>query len=733
MGKLSYLMKWNDEYPVTAEEVYRNDYLDGQGYVRNPFIDHPDWANFIWSVNTTDNGGGTSSNNYTRTTAYTPTNPSSSSSAATSSASTVTSTSTSTSTSISTVTSTSSTSTGSSSTSSSPSPSGSYTLVASSSDLSAGSNYVLGYSATPTSGTLIPLANSTISSIGGVGTSITISSSYVTPASDNMIFTLEGSSGAWKLKTTNYSGTDGYLTYVADKTVSISSSGSTFAITVSGGVATIAPTSAPTEKFQYNSGAPRFTFYTSAQKLLSLYKQSNTTVSVTGVALSDSSLNLTEGGSSSTLTATISPANATNQNVSWSSNNENVATVANGLVTPVGAGNATITVTTEDGALSATCSVSVVAAVTLTSLSVSGSTPNCTFGSTSYVPSGLTVTAHYSNGSTANVTADSIFGSPDSKTLGPQNPTITYNDKATTYAVKVTNVGAEQGSGSTSTESLSIVPNAATTGASGSTYISTPTTFTSGSTTFSMNNWNPSTLQVRGNQAVGASDTNFCFFNTTALPGPITKITLNAASSCLLGSKWSVATGTSSLGKTITGGTAGSGSSASTSVSISLANTTDSYFCLFVNTIGATSGTALLSSTDSIVIEYSSTTGSQYFTDEEQASAWSDYFLEQTDGNCSNAITWADLGNEYAAMSPTARAYFVSHESTTYGASYQRYASAVSWYHLDAFISGGSSALDTSPSNETESSMVLVGIISGIFALSLVGYIYINGRKKKHE
>lgn len=690
MGKLSYLMKWNDEYPVTAEEVYRNDYLDGQGYPRNPFIDHPDWANFIWSVNTTDNGGGTSSNNYTRTAAYTPAATSSSSSGAASSASTGTSVSTSTS--VSTATSISSNSTGSS-TSTSPSPSGSYTLVTSSSDLTAGSNCVLGYSATPTSGTLITLANSTITSIGGVGTNLAISSSYVTPASDSMIFTLEGSSGAWKFKTTNYSGTDGYLTYVADKTMSISSSGSTFAITISGNLATISPTSAPTEKLQYNSDAPRFTFYTSAQKLLSLYKQSNTVVSVTGVALSDSTLNLTEGGSTSTLTATVYPTNATNQNVSWSSSNENVATVTNGVVTPVGAGTATITVTTEDGSYTATCSVNVTAVVTLTSITVSGSTPNCTFGAASYVPSGLTVTAHYNNGSTADVTSSSTFGSPDSKTLGPQNPTVTYNGKTTTYAVKVTNVGAEQGSGSSSTESLSIVPNTATTGASGSSYISTPAIFTPDSTTFSINNWNPSTLQIRGNQAVGTSDTNFCLFNTTALPGPITKITLNAASSCLLGSRWSVATGTSSLGKTITGGTAGSGSSLSTSVSISLINTTDSYFCLFVNTSGATSGTALLSSTDSIVIEYSATSGSQLFTDEEQASAWSDYFLEQTNGNCSNTITWADLETEYNAMSATARAYFVSHESTTYGATYQRYASAVSWYHLDAFISGGSSTL----------------------------------------
>jgi len=53
-------------------------------------------------------------------------------------------------------------------------------------------------------------------------------------------------------------------------------------------------------------------------------------------------------GETDTLVATIIPSNATNQNVSWSTSNEEVLTVSNGIVTAVGVGNATITVTTED-------------------------------------------------------------------------------------------------------------------------------------------------------------------------------------------------------------------------------------------------------------------------------------------------------------------------------------------------------------------------------------------------
>ena len=85
-------------------------------------------------------------------------------------------------------------------------------------------------------------------------------------------------------------------------------------------------------------------------------------VSVTGVSLNKTSLTLTEG-STSQLTATVEPNNATNRNVTWSSSNSKVATVdGNGKVTAHKAGTATITVTTEDGNKTATCAVTVTAA-----------------------------------------------------------------------------------------------------------------------------------------------------------------------------------------------------------------------------------------------------------------------------------------------------------------------------------------------------------------------------------
>lgn len=84
-------------------------------------------------------------------------------------------------------------------------------------------------------------------------------------------------------------------------------------------------------------------------------------VSVTGVSVSPTSTSI-QVGSSELLSATVSPNNATNQNVTWTSSNTNVATVSSsGRVEAVAEGNATITVTTSDGGFTATCTVTVTA------------------------------------------------------------------------------------------------------------------------------------------------------------------------------------------------------------------------------------------------------------------------------------------------------------------------------------------------------------------------------------
>lgn len=94
---------------------------------------------------------------------------------------------------------------------------------------------------------------------------------------------------------------------------------------------------------------------------------------VTGVSLNKSTI--TVGLSSTgTLTATVSPSNATNLNITWSSDDESVATVVDGVVTGVSVGTATITVETVDGNYTDTCVVTVAKLVTGVSLNKSSTT-----------------------------------------------------------------------------------------------------------------------------------------------------------------------------------------------------------------------------------------------------------------------------------------------------------------------------------------------------------------------
>ncbi len=88
-----------------------------------------------------------------------------------------------------------------------------------------------------------------------------------------------------------------------------------------------------------------------------LYIEKDAPVFVVGVTL-DSAEKRLFIGTTEQLTATINPAEATNQKLVWTTSDDKVATVdANGLVKAVAKGTAIITVTTEEGGYSATCNI----------------------------------------------------------------------------------------------------------------------------------------------------------------------------------------------------------------------------------------------------------------------------------------------------------------------------------------------------------------------------------------
>lgn len=95
------------------------------------------------------------------------------------------------------------------------------------------------------------------------------------------------------------------------------------------------------------------------QEIYSMKGTKPTEVSVTSVSLNKSTLDI-KVGETATLTATINPTNATNKNVTWESDNTQIATVDTaGKVTAIKEGTAKITVKTKDGNHTATCIVTV--------------------------------------------------------------------------------------------------------------------------------------------------------------------------------------------------------------------------------------------------------------------------------------------------------------------------------------------------------------------------------------
>ena len=118
-------------------------------------------------------------------------------------------------------------------------------------------------------------------------------------------------------------------------------------------------------------------------------------ISVSGVQLNKTSLELMKGNTE-TLIATVTPSNAANKSVTWSSSDTSVAEVSNtGKVTAKGKGSATITVKTADGGFSAQCKVE----VKEPPLSVSASIGVGLYSSDSSMVRGVFATAKASGGS----------------------------------------------------------------------------------------------------------------------------------------------------------------------------------------------------------------------------------------------------------------------------------------------------------------------------------------------
>lgn len=171
---------------------------------------------------------------------------------------------------------------------------------------------------------------------------------------------------------------------------------------------------------------------------------SGSTVAVTGVSVTPINATIVVGQTQQ-LTRTISPTNATNQNVTWGSNNTSVATVnSSGTVSAIAVGSAMITATTADGGFIANSSIAVTAATVLaTSITVSPTSVSLLAGQTqqltaTILPTNATNTNVIWSSSNTAVAAVSATGIVSAFSAGVAVVTVTTQDGGLTATSTVT-------------------------------------------------------------------------------------------------------------------------------------------------------------------------------------------------------------------------------------------------------------------------------------------------------
>ena len=173
-------------------------------------------------------------------------------------------------------------------------------------------------------------------------------------------------------------------------------------------------------------------------------------VDVEDIVLNQESLTFEAAGEEQTLKASVYPENATDKTVKWSSANSAVATVNNGVVKAVGAGETTITATTGNGK-KAECTVKV-NEKKLTGISIASKPEKVEYYTgDSLDTKGMALTVTYSDGSSQKI-QDGFTCTPTVlNTAGTQKITVSYEGKTAVFYVTV----KEQPTGAFSVENVS--------------------------------------------------------------------------------------------------------------------------------------------------------------------------------------------------------------------------------------------------------------------------------------
>ncbi|MBQ0153612.1 MAG: InlB B-repeat-containing protein [Bacteroidales bacterium] len=329
-----------------------------------------------------------------------------------------------------------------------------YVLITSVDDLEAGVKYLIGNGTSDAC-----LFVSTESNTNNrKTTSGTVTSNKVEKTEAMMALELGGSTGAWTFKTIDYAGTAGYLNATNTtgsnylKVVSDLDNYSNFSISFSGNAAVITCTG-KTSRNIIRANGDIISCYTSGQSSVYLYKENSTKprVSVSPASLTAAKPNT--GSDQVTATAKNFAGTVT---YSWTTSDDNVATVsgsgATATVTYKNSGTCTITVTATDGTTTKTATVSVTVPQTYTVTYIEGGTPTAgptlVQGETYTLPTNSTscegytflgwVTTPFTDGQSDKPAS---IQTPSEKTMGSANVTyyavykFTEDDGETAYAV----------------------------------------------------------------------------------------------------------------------------------------------------------------------------------------------------------------------------------------------------------------------------------------------------------
>ncbi|MBQ8177743.1 MAG: endonuclease [Clostridia bacterium] len=296
----------------------------------------------------------------------------------------------------------------------------------------------------------------------------------------------------------------------------------------------------------------------------------DSTIEPTEVVISPSTASLVKG-ETYRLSAEVYQAGATST-LNWTSSNTSVATVEGGVVTAVGAGSATITATsTANSSVKATATISVKA---VSSIALTGAPVKTTYSAgDTFNPTGITVTATYSDGSTATIPNEDcswLDGTSRAEALSQGSTTVIC--KYGTAEKTISGITVKQAT----TKTLTI----------------TRESF-SGSGAYNWCTWSADGMSGQGFMYPGqtgsiqmnSSKTAQYIFNTTAFSGGIVSITIKSTAE----KPWSVYTSSTAYGtgsgKVSTGTKRGTLTSSSSGGTLNI-GTTDQYFAINYESTG---------------------------------------------------------------------------------------------------------------------------------------------------